>query len=177
MFLFLPESNLFGFDNIYILSNYKINITSNKKEAKMRNKKILMGIIIVIVVLVAAIFIYLAIAGNKTQCIPGPYECDDCIDTDGDGKIDYPADLDCAESKDNTESSCTPACSKNSDCGTGGYIENMLCKDDGNSYRYYRSYICENAGKCTSICNEKVDPYLWQLCGGKGCANGVCGST
>jgi len=115
------------------------------------------------------------------------YQCNDHIDNDGDGYCDFgwrkascndgsiPGDSDCVSKDDNNEmGDCVPACNSNSDCGTNGYIGNLYCLGDGNVYKDYVSYVCENAGKCNAVCNSQTSSYLWQNCLGYGCANGVC---
>ncbi len=122
--------------------------------------------------------------GGKGQKI---YQCNDQVDNDGDGKCDFlwknayctdgsvPGDPGCISKDDNDESSdCVPVCNANSDCGTNGYIGEPYCGADGNVYKDYATYACENAGKCSAVCNERIDSYLWQNCLGYGCSNGLC---
>lgn len=114
-------------------------------------------------------------------------QCNDHIDNDGDGKCDFlwrkafcndgsiPGDPGCISKDDNDESSdCIPACNTNGDCGTNGYVGNPYCGADGNVYRDYKTYVCENAGKCSAVCNNHLDGLLWQYCTGYGCTAGQC---
>ena len=41
--------------------------------------------------------------GKKSSSLPPPYQCSDAIDNDGDGKIDFPADLGCSSGTDSNE--------------------------------------------------------------------------
>jgi hypothetical protein len=114
-------------------------------------------------------------------------QCNDKKDNDGDGYCDFltkktrcndgstPGDPGCISKDDNDESNdCEPACNANKECGTNSYVGDPYCGGDGNVYRDYQSFICENAGKCSAVCNEQRDSLLWQNCGGLGCSNGEC---
>jgi len=114
-------------------------------------------------------------------------QCNDHLDNDGDGFCDFswkkaycsdgaiPGDSDCVSKDDDGEfGSCVPACNSNSECGTNGYVGNLYCGGDGNVYRDYQSFTCENAAKCSSVCNSQINSYLWQNCNSFGCSNGQC---
>lgn len=114
-------------------------------------------------------------------------QCRDNIDNDKDGKCDYlqrgtsckdgsiPGDPGCTSRNDNDESplNCIVACKSNNECGTNGYAGGNYCGTDGNVYRGYISYTCQNAGACSSTCNEKIDGLLIETCS-YGCTNGAC---
>ena len=121
---------------------------------------------------------------GKGKCRSNGYECGNCIDDDGDELIDYKVnkkgkvtgDPDCTSLTDNTESSCTPTCNSNSDCGTNGYVGSPYCGADGNAYRDYMIYTCYNPGECIASCDSQTNSYIWQFCNTNSttCVNGAC---
>jgi len=113
-------------------------------------------------------------------------QCSDGIDNDGDGYCDYltkktkctdgsiPGDVDCA-SKNGDEGSfdCISACDVNSACGANLYVGGPYCETDGNVYKDFESYTCENAGQCNAVCNKQTNGLLITNCA-YGCTSGSC---
>jgi len=150
--------------------------------------------LIVFVVIVLVVVVLNNLEGNFTGLarggIPGKpnYQCSDGIDNDKDGYCDFlwknakcsdgsrPGDPGCISKDDNDESTdCLPVCYTNSDCGINDYIGSSYCDSDGNLYKDYQTFTCENAGKCSSVCNEQISGLLWQNCGNNmTCSNGAC---
>ncbi len=157
---------------------------------KKYDGKTFLTVLLAVALVVLMAFSVAGITGKGTfsnlfrgKCVSNGYQCGDCIDNDGDGLIDYKVnkkgvvtgDPDCTSLTDNTESSCIPACYRNSDCGTNGYVGNTSCGTDGNVYRDYTTYTCYNAGQCSSSCDSQTDSFLWQMCGNSTiCSNGTC---
>jgi len=147
--------------------------------------------VVLLVVLVTSNSLLLAPGGGKGKPVGGgkggSSQCNDHIDNDGDGFCDFSwkkaycsdgstvGDSDCLAKDDNDETgSCVPACNSNSNCGSNGYIGNPYCGGDGNLYRDYQSFTCDNAGTCAAVCNELISPQIWDNCLGNGCQNGAC---
>ncbi|MBS3081065.1 hypothetical protein J4221_06340 [Candidatus Pacearchaeota archaeon] len=163
-----------------------------KKRGKVNTNKINNTLIIIGIISLLIIFLgYSSITGKGVFSFKGKggpsSQCNDHLDNDGDGKCDFlwnkayctdgsiPGDSDCISKDDNDErGSCVPVCNNNTDCGTNSYTGDSYCGNDGNVYRDYISYTCENAGKCTSNCNQLTSSLLWENCNGNGCSNGVC---
>ncbi len=55
-------------------------------------------------------------------------------------------------------------------CGTSGYVRNNYCLN-GNVYKDYKSYYCENGA-----CNVNTANLIQQDCLQHGCTNGACNS-
>jgi len=69
------------------------------------------------------------------------------------------------------------ACDSNADCGTNGYIGNPFCKN-GDVYKTYRTYICNNAGTVNSNCSSSTEDRLTTECSSnQQCSNGSCQTT
>ena len=72
------------------------------------------SILIAVVLLIFSIFIFWNyIAGSR------PPQCNDGVDNDGDGLIDYPNDPECTDENDNSESDLTlekQSCDTDADC-------------------------------------------------------------
>lgn len=70
---------------------------------------------------------------------------------------------------------CKPiACSKNSDCGKDGWIEEPLC-DKGDVYKQYKTYFCNTPGKFNALCSSKTENKVFEDCkSGKTCFDGKC---
>ncbi len=64
------------------------------------------------------------------------------------------------------------ACFSNSDCGVNAFSGNKFCQND-NSYEYFNSYVCENAGKLNSYCESSSLPVLIEYCDFD-CVGGEC---
>ena len=99
-----------------------------------------------------------------------PKKVQECSDTN-------PNTIDsCAER--NNEAIClhTPIlCSKNSDCGSDGYIGNNYCSVNGDSVRDYKLYTCSNPGTPQSSCSNRVEQRLIDDCTSQEiCTNGIC---
>jgi hypothetical protein len=157
-----------------------------KKES---NRHLLIGVILVLAVVLVTSIGYSAMTGYASKGKVGKkptYQCNDHVDNDGDGFCDFnwrkaycrdgstPGDPACISKDDNDESGdCTPACDTNQDCGVNGYIGDPYCWE-GDVYRDYITYTCENAGKCSAVCNSQISGYLWDNCQGNGCSNGQC---
>ncbi|MCB9358687.1 hypothetical protein H6503_02030 [Candidatus Woesearchaeota archaeon] len=113
--------------------------------------------------------------------VPHVYECNDGIDNDGDGYVDYPYDLGCSSSVDNDEGDGHVACYSDSNCGNtqistscniaGDHvttITNYDCINPGTEHSYCTSsqqtstddcdYICSNSLGCDyTECSDKID--------------------
>ena len=106
-------------------------------------------------------------------------------------------DKDCVSAEDNKEASdCVPStevcdnkdndcdsffdeslpvvCSSSSQCGVAGWSGAAFCGGDGNLYRNWVNYPCNNAGQCNSYCSVTNTTYFYQSCSGAGCSNGQC---
>ncbi|MBM3303953.1 MAG: hypothetical protein FJY76_02560, partial [Candidatus Aenigmarchaeota archaeon] len=100
-------------------------------------------------------------------------------------------------SKPATNQSCNVTCTKNSECGTDGWVGNASCS--GNDvFQNWRTYTCNNPGTANASCSNTDTPTLKQDCGSsycegwqanyckgndvyrkrncynKGCSNGAC---
>ncbi|VVB77927.1 Putative metal-binding motif protein [uncultured archaeon] len=65
-------------------------------------------------------------------------------------------------------------CSKNSDCGTDGYVGNLFCQDNG-VYQYFTTYTCKSPGTLQSSCSVSSSPQLKETCSSsQTCSNGAC---
>ena len=65
-------------------------------------------------------------------------------------------------------------CSSSSQCGVAGWSGAAFCGGDGNLYRNWVNYPCNNAGQCNSYCSVTNTTYFYQSCSGAGCSNGQC---
>jgi large repetitive protein len=89
-------------------------------------------------------------AGMRT-CTP--VQCNDTMDNNGDGKIDFPNDPGCSSNTDNTETTVCPG----PDC--------PLCSDgidndsDGRT-DYPMDTSCSAAGSSSEVCNGETDPII-----------------
>ncbi|MBS3080567.1 putative metal-binding motif-containing protein, partial [Candidatus Pacearchaeota archaeon] len=123
-------------------------------------------------------------ANGKIQCVNG-VETDSCApkspsadicdgkDNDCDSQTDENNGL-CESGKICNVGQCVPvACSKNSDCGTDGYVGNNYCDDD--VYRDFKEFKCNNPGTLNSFCESKVSKKLIEQCSSdETCDNGQC---
>ncbi len=64
------------------------------------------------------------------------------------------------------------SCSKNSDCGSDGFIENKFCQSD-DVYQKYKVFTCNNAGSLNSSCTSTIDQRLVTDCP-QSCSSGAC---
>ncbi len=119
--------------------------------------------------------------GGATPPPPSTYECNDGIDNDGDGYIDYPADPGCTGATDNTEypnpaPAPTYECSDHLDNDGDGFIDYPNDPDctsysdlenvynGGGGGGYYSAPLvttnnASNTGSSSAILNGYVDPY------------------
>jgi hypothetical protein len=56
-------------------------------------------------------------------------------------------------------------CSKDSDCGTNGFLNQLFCKN-GNIFDKYKTYTCNNAGTTSNSCSDAITDKLKQTCEG-----------
>ncbi len=54
-------------------------------------------------------------------------------------------------------------CSKNSDCGTDGYVDSPTCQGS-NIYQNYKTFVCTNPGTINARCSSSVVSRLKQTC-------------
>ena len=64
-------------------------------------------------------------------------------------------------------------CSKNSDCGTDGYMGNAFCSGN-NVNQNYITYTCSNPGITSSSCSNLTISKKKEECGTAGCSNNKC---
>ncbi len=64
-------------------------------------------------------------------------------------------------------------CTKNSDCGTNGYVGSFFCLDN-DIYQEYRTYTCSNPGTISSSCSSSDSNKKVSNCGELGCHEGGC---
>jgi len=157
----------------------------------MDKKNVLTIVLIALVVSLVISFVYSTITGYAGKGGGKPpkvvAQCSDHLDNDGDGMCDFswrkaycsdgstPGDSDCLSKDDNDESGgCIPACNTNDDCGASGYQGDSYCLVDGNVYKDFVTYTCDNAGMCSAVCIEQRESYLWENCDGTGCSSGAC---
>lgn len=70
------------------------------------------------------------------------------------------------------------ACNANSDCGTNGYIGSNFCNSNGDVYRTFRTWTCNNAGTSSSTCAASDADQLQLDCSNsQTCNNGSCVNT
>lgn len=93
--------------------------------------------IIVIFIMVTLVFVLNGCTfGQASRCISQPYECSDCIDNDGDGKIDYKVnkkgvvigDPDCTSATDICERVASAEVCDNKDNNCDGSIDEGLTR-------------------------------------------------
>jgi len=85
---------------------------------------------------------------------------------------------DCTSNQTCNNGSCTQEdigdCDSASDCGTSGYIGSNFCKN-GDVYKSYRTYVCNNAGTSTSYCSNTSEDRLTDNCDAdQTCSGGSC---
>ncbi|MFA5856391.1 MAG: putative metal-binding motif-containing protein [Candidatus Pacearchaeota archaeon] len=69
---------------------------------------------------------------------------------------------------------CYPtSCTKNSDCGTNGYVGDKFCIN-GDSYQGYIQYNCNNPNSANSYCTNTTTTQIKEDCGDLTCSNGNC---
>ncbi|MFH1317264.1 MAG: tandem-95 repeat protein, partial [Candidatus Woesearchaeota archaeon] len=108
------------------------------------------------------------------------YECNDGIDNDLDGDIDYPADLGCDSSQDDDESDGVVVCDVDLDCGSpydeaqcsgldfettthtpvclNAGTEHSYCDETANTNTDYCNFICDDSLGCDyTECSDSVD--------------------
>jgi len=95
-------------------------------------------------------------------------QCYDNIDNDGDGYIDYPADLGCDSIDDNDESDGIVICNSNSECGTVSSINycngnnymttttTPTCYNSGTEQSYCQDYVSSETENCKHICDDSL---------------------
>jgi hypothetical protein len=103
-------------------------------------------------------------------------ECNDGVDNDNDDAVDsedpgcwddvedstsYNPDLD-------DESRAGSVCCDDDDCGVEGYVGDDFC-DEGNVYRNFEEFFCNNAGLGTSYCTNLLTALLIEDCGENYC--------
>lgn len=76
---------------------------------------------------------------------------------------------------DDEQGDCTYIeCQCDSDCGNTGFIGDPFCQN-GDVYRNYKTYTCENAGTEDSQCVDSTEPALWYECESwQTCGDGYC---
>lgn len=165
-----------------------------KRVTKGNRLTVKLSLVLFFVIVISGLFFLFAI--DSVASSPGKSggrlvsQCSDHLDNDGDGRCDYSwrkaycsdgsilGDSDCISRDDNNEgSSCNIACTSNSNCGTDGYIGGNYCGSDGNVYRDYRIFTCQNAGSCSSVCSSSLVSSLVVDCQGLGCNSGQCNSS
>ncbi|MEK6872776.1 MAG: hypothetical protein AABW90_02065, partial [Nanoarchaeota archaeon] len=66
------------------------------------------------------------------------------------------------------------ACTKNSDCGIDGFIDNPFCQAN-DVYQNFQSFTCLNPGTLNSSCSININSKLIKSCLSEDvCSNGVC---
>jgi len=73
------------------------------------------------------------------------------------------------------DGACVPVvCSSNSQCGTNGLVGDPFCKD-GNVYKRYKTYTCNNPGTVNATCTSALADQLQTTCAAnQTCTNGAC---
>ncbi|MFH1106996.1 MAG: hypothetical protein V1787_03805 [Candidatus Micrarchaeota archaeon] len=66
----------------------------------------------------------------------------------------------------------SPACSRNSDCGTDQYTGAQYCRGSA-VYRNYTAYACIRPNQPEAYCSSTTEPRIIQTCA-NGCSNGQC---
>lgn len=76
-----------------------------------------------------------------------------------------------------TTTTIPPTCSRNSDCGTDGYVGDPFCGNDdwplylNHLYWSYRSFTCNNPGTPQSSCSNSYINVLQKFCGRSDCTD------
>jgi hypothetical protein len=66
-------------------------------------------------------------------------------------------------------------CTTNSQCGTDGFSGSAVCGANGDVYKNYTTYTCNNAGTANSTCTHTNEQRLFADCTGtQTCTNGAC---
>ena len=85
----------------------------------------------------------------------------------------------CTQNQTCSEGDCTTvtvACNTDSNCGTNGFTGNAFCQD-GNVFRNFTTYVCNNHGTAQSFCSNSTTAQLTKACGtNQACNNGSCAS-
>ena len=67
------------------------------------------------------------------------------------------------------------ACKNSTECGTNGFINGPFCKSDGNVYKTYRTFTCNNPNTANATCTHADADQLQTTCAtGQTCSNGSC---
>ncbi|VVB78225.1 Uncharacterised protein [uncultured archaeon] len=85
-------------------------------------------------------------SGNNVETC-GNYDADSCLEWGASSPCSSPSQPICSLGV------CV-RCNSNTDCGTDGLIGNPFCKTDGNLYRNYTTFTCNNAGTSSSTCTN-----------------------
>jgi len=83
--------------------------------------------------------------------------------------------IDCASNQTCSNGTCqTIACSSDAQCGTSGYIGDAFCQN-GDVYKTYRTYTCNNPGTASSVCSNSTSNKLITNCtSNQTCSGGAC---
>ncbi|MBS3079258.1 hypothetical protein J4218_04005 [Candidatus Pacearchaeota archaeon] len=99
------------------------------------------------------------------KCINRLPQCNDGKDNDGDGKVDYPADLDCTSKNDDNEGVHCVVCASNADCNDNNNRTEDICINPGTA----QSTCQHNYVRCASNTDCGTDGFTGNLfCQGNG---------
>ena len=90
----------------------------------------------------------------------------------------------CSVNQTCSNGSCVAvACSTNAQCGINGLTGDLFCQSDGNVYKKFRTWTCNNPGSANSSCShsdtdqKQVTCTANQTCSGGSCVNQNIGCT
>jgi hypothetical protein len=162
------------------IAEYNFNQYLNQEPEEKMATKMIIGVILIISMTLILNSCTLGEAkngkrGTGEQCTSNGFECGDCVDNDGDGKIDYSVtkngkvngDPDCESLIDNAEGVCIPSveiCQDgiDNDCIGGDAL--CACIDtDSDGFYLYNQDACPSGNDCED--NDKsVHPGAAEIC-------------
>jgi len=110
----------------------------------------------------------------NSECTYKPIEC--LVDLDCDDNNDHTQDT--CENPGKVNSECTYRdiiCLTDSECGLDGPVGKLFCDGKGNDdvFQNFITHTCDNPGKISSDCSEKIEPILKEMCQDT-CREGSC---